>query len=117
VTASSTQAGLDVKSAVDGNVNTRWGSNWSDPQWISVDLGSVYSVSKVVLRWETAYGKSYKIQVSVDGMNWTDVYSTTTGDGGVDEIVFSPVNARYVRMYGTERGTGWGYSLWEFEVY
>ncbi|ADQ45029.1 coagulation factor 5/8 type domain protein [Caldicellulosiruptor kronotskyensis 2002] len=117
VTASSTQAGLDVKSAVDGNVNTRWGSNWSDPQWISVDLGSVYSVNKVVLRWETAYGKSYKIQVSTDGMNWTDVYSTTTGDGGVDEIVFSPVNARYVRMYGTERGTGWGYSLWEFEVY
>ncbi|ADQ45030.1 coagulation factor 5/8 type domain protein [Caldicellulosiruptor kronotskyensis 2002] len=117
VTASSTQAGLDVKSAVDGNVNTRWGSDWSDPQWISVDLGSVYSVSKVVLRWETAYGKSYKIQVSTDGMNWTDVYSTTAGDGGVDEIVFSPVNARYVRMYGTERGTGWGYSLWEFEVY
>ena len=24
---------------------------------------------------------------------------------------------RYVRLYGTQRGTGWGYSPWEFEVY
>ncbi len=24
---------------------------------------------------------------------------------------------RYVRMRGVERGTGYGYSLWEFEVY
>ena len=30
-----------------------------------------------------------------------------------------PVKAtgRYVRMYGTVRGTQYGYSLWEFEVY
>lgn len=25
--------------------------------------------------------------------------------------------ARYIRVYGTERGTGFGYSLYEFEVY
>jgi hypothetical protein len=25
--------------------------------------------------------------------------------------------ARYVRMYGTERGTPYGYSLFEFKVY
>jgi beta-glucosidase len=24
---------------------------------------------------------------------------------------------RYVRMYGTVRGTQYGYSLWEFQVY
>ncbi|MDP9750154.1 discoidin domain-containing protein [Thermoanaerobacter pentosaceus] len=117
VTVSSTQAGLKPESAVDGDINTRWGSDWSDPQWICVDLGNVKSVSKVILRWEAAYGKSYKIQVSTDGVEWMDVYSTSAGDGGVDEIVFESVAARYVRMYGTERGTGWGYSLWEFEVY
>jgi len=25
--------------------------------------------------------------------------------------------ARYVRLYGTQRGTPYGYSLWEFQVY
>jgi len=24
---------------------------------------------------------------------------------------------RYVRIYTTQRGTAWGYSLWEFEIY
>jgi hypothetical protein len=48
---------------------------------------------------------------------WTPIFSTTTGDGGIDSISFAPVSARYVRMYGTTRGTTYGYSLWEFEVY
>lgn len=117
VTASSVQSGLPETYAVDGDNGTRWGSDWSDPQWIYVDLGAVKTVNRVKLNWEAAYGKSYKIQVSLDANNWTDVYSTTTGDGGIDDIVFSPTSARYVRMYGTERGTPYGYSLWEFEVY
>lgn len=117
VEVSSTQSGLPAVNATDGDSGTRWGSDWSDPQWIYVDLGSVMPVNRVVLSWEAAYGKSYKIQVSTDAQNWTDVYSTTSGDGGTDEIVFSSTNARYVRMYGIERGTGYGYSLWEFEVY
>lgn len=52
VTVSSTQAGLPAADAVDGNTGTRWGSEWSDPQWISVDLGAVMNVSRVKLNWE-----------------------------------------------------------------
>jgi beta-glucosidase len=26
-------------------------------------------------------------------------------------------SGRYVRMYGTARATGYGYSIWEFQVY
>ena len=37
--------------------------------------------------------------------------------GGTERDYFAPVTGRYVRMYGTERTTIWGYSLWEFEVY
>ncbi|MCD1259250.1 discoidin domain-containing protein [Paenibacillus athensensis] len=103
--------------AVDGNAGTRWESAFSDPQWISVDLGSTQSVNKVVLNWEGAYGKSYKIEVSTDGSNWSQVYSTTTGAGGVETLTFGAANARYVRLTGTVRGTAYGYSLYEFEVY
>jgi hypothetical protein len=117
VTVSSVESSNSAESAADGNTATRWGSEFSDPQWIYVDLGDVYSVNKVILNWEVAYGKSYEIQVSPDGADWMQVYATTGGDGGVDEINFTATDARYVRMYGTVRGTQYGYSLWEFEVY
>ncbi|GII55263.1 hypothetical protein Pth03_36520 [Planotetraspora thailandica] len=103
--------------AVDGNTATRWGSAYSDPQWISVDLGSSRSISRVVLNWEAAYGKAYQVQTSPDNATWTTVYSTTTGDGGIDDLAVSGTG-RYVRVYGTQRGlTPYGYSLWEFQVY
>lgn len=115
--SSNESSSLTPNYAVDGNATTRWSSAFSDPQWIYVDLGSSVNVNRVKLLWETAYGSAYKIQVSANASSWTDVYSTTTGDGGTDEITFTTTSARYVRMYGTTRATAWGYSLFEFEVY
>jgi hypothetical protein len=102
--------------ATDGNLGTRWASDWSDPQWIQVDLGSVTAFQHVQLVWEAAFARAYQIQASDDGTNWRPVYSTTTGDGGADDV---DVNAsgRYVRLTGTARGTGFGYSLFELGVY
>lgn len=71
----------------------------------------------MILRWEAAYGSSYRIQTSPDGATWTTVAQTTTGDGGVDNVAFAPVSARYVRMQGVKRATGYGYSLYSLEVY
>ncbi|MFF1512221.1 glycosyl hydrolase family 8 [Streptomyces sp. NPDC058326] len=103
--------------AVDGNRTTRWASlEGVDPQWIRIDLGATHTISRVKLDWEVAYGKTYRIQTSADGTTWTDVYSTTAGDGATDDLTVSG-SGRYVRMYGTGRGTPYGYSLWEFEVY
>jgi hypothetical protein len=103
--------------AIDGDPSTRWSSGYSDNQWLRVDLGSVKQVSRVILRWEAAYGAAYDIQVSADGSSWTTVSSTTTGDGGVDNVTFAPVGARYLRMQGVRRGTSYGYSLYEMEAY
>jgi glucose/arabinose dehydrogenase len=103
--------------AVDGDPATRWSSAYSAPQWIRVDLGSAKSVGRVLLRWERAYGTAYQIQMSSDAASWTTVYSTTTGNGGIDNVTFTPRTGRYVRMYGTTRATSWGFSLWEFEIY
>jgi beta-glucosidase len=117
-TASSTQDTNSLPAAaVDGNPSTRWASVlFSDPQWLTVDLGAVRDIGRVRLNWETAFASAYKIQVSNDNTNWTDIFSTTSGDGGIDDLVVSG-RGRYVRMYGTQRGTPWGYSLWDFEVY
>jgi acyl-homoserine lactone acylase PvdQ len=117
VKASSTQLFFSTAAAVDGDPTTRWSSGWSDNQWIYVDLGTSRSVARVILRWEAAYGRAYRIEVSADAAAWRTVWSTTAGDGGVDNDAFPATSARYVRMQGVSRATSYGYSLWEFEVY
>ncbi|ROQ36151.1 glycosyl hydrolase family 8 [Streptomyces sp. PanSC19] len=118
VTASSVEtSAFGPGLAVDGSTATRWASaEGVDPQWIRIDLGANHTISRVKLDWEAAYGKAYRIQTSTDGSTWTDVYSTTAGDGATDDLTVSG-SGRYVRMYGTGRGTPYGYSLWEFQVY
>ena len=116
-TASSQEnASFPASNAVDGNTGTRWSSAFSDPQWIYVDLGATHTINKVVLNWEAAYGKAYQIQTSNDATSWTTIYSTTTGTGGVETLNVSG-SGRYVRLYGTQRATQYGYSLWEFQVF
>lgn len=101
--------------AIDGKLNTRWSSTYSDPQNIYIDLGSRYDLCRVVLHWETALGQNFKIQVSDNAINWTDA-ATISGNVNLDNYISLKASGRYVRMYGTARGTPYGYSLWEFEV-
>lgn len=103
--------------AVDGDPATRWAADWSDDQWLRIDLGATSLVGRVTLDWERAYGKSYRIELSADGQNWRTAWSTTTGDGGLDTARFTGTPARYVRVHGVERGTEWGYSLHEVGVH
>ncbi|HEX6522512.1 MAG TPA: discoidin domain-containing protein, partial [Streptosporangiaceae bacterium] len=62
-TASSLEsASFPAADATDGSLGTRWSSQFSDPQWLEVDLGSVQPLCQVTLNWETAYGKAFQIQ-------------------------------------------------------
>ncbi|MFF5922573.1 discoidin domain-containing protein [Streptomyces flavochromogenes] len=117
-TASSTEGGaFSASAAVDGDLTgTRWASAWQDAQWIQVDLGSSATLSHAVLTWEAAYGKSYDIQASENGTDWRTVTTVSAGDGGTDNITLSGTG-RYIRMNGLTRATGYGFSLWEFQVY
>ncbi|MFF9689594.1 discoidin domain-containing protein [Streptomyces sp. NPDC014623] len=117
VTSSSQEnGGTPAAAAVDGNNGTRWSSTFSDPQWIKIDLGTTASVSQIVLRWEAAYSTGYRIEFSSDNNSWNTVYSTATGPGGTETLDVSGT-ARYVRLTGTARATGYGHSLWEFQVF
>src|SRR5260221_2643292 len=107
--------------AFDGNVGTRW---WTlknstlSTEWISVDLGSAVSISSVSLNQGDRWATSYTIDVSSDNINWTSVYSTTSGVTGTVTIPFTPTTARFVRM----NSTVWHLStdrvkLYEFQVF
>ncbi|GGD51411.1 alpha-L-fucosidase [Paenibacillus nasutitermitis] len=115
---SSVRSGNAGGNAFDQSASTLWESDYSDPQWLIADLGQPYQVNRVKLTWDsTGYGKAFRIQVSQNLINWTDVYSTTTGNGSVLDTTFTGVQGRYVRMYGTKRGNANGYAVKEFEVY
>jgi hypothetical protein len=121
--SSSINAGSTGAAAVDTDFNnSRWESIQgaaADPSWIYVDLGARKTVRKVVLKWENAAGKDYKLQVTDDpNGTWVDMV-TVVGNSTTGEIVYDGLNyvGRYVRMYGTARTTVYGYSLYNFEVW
>jgi hypothetical protein len=102
--------------AADGNYGTRWASEWVGTAWIQVDLGSVQTFNTLLLAWEATYARSYQVQTSRNGADWTTVYGTTSGNGGFDTIPVAG-SGRYVRVNGSERAAAYGYSLWEVGVY
>jgi hypothetical protein len=106
-----------AKAVTDGRSDTRWSSEFSDPQWIAVDLGEAREVSRLMIRWEAAHAKAYAVQVSDDGKSWKTVHEVKACTGGEEEVRFAPVTARWVRIHGTARATQYGYSIWELGVY
>ena len=109
-------AQFPAAAAFDGDINTRWSSEYSDPQRIYVDLGKRYDLCTVVLHWEAAYGRDFKIQVSDDAINWQTM-ANFTGNNSTFNVIKLKGAGRYVGMYGTARATPYGYSLYELEVY
>jgi hexosaminidase len=108
------QPSTEIYHAVDGDMITRWKSASSGAQWMIIDLLANYQVNRIKITWENGFGTTYKLDVSTDNINWTNVYSTTSGNSGVDDNSFSSKPARYIKLYGTPSN---GYSLWECEVY
>lgn len=119
-TRASGYAGYNLVYALaDGDTETRWRGNNANSAWAQIDLGTSQPVSTVRLRWEAAFAKAYKIQLSDDGSSWRDAYVTPSGgsDGGLDVITLDGQNARFVRMQTVTRALDYGPSLWEFEVF
>ncbi|GGF97588.1 discoidin domain-containing protein [Paenibacillus aceti] len=109
--------------AVDGDVSptSRWSSAYVDDAWFMVDLGEIKEISKVIIRWQSAYAEKYKLLVSTDKTNWTSVSGDKDGiiqsKGNLDTITFDKKQARYVKFQGVKRATVFGNSFFEFEVY
>lgn len=117
--ASSTySSSYSAAKAFDGLLTTYWRSTSSGTQWISVDLGSSQTVAKFVIDWNgTYYAKSYRVETSTDGTNWTSRFSTSYDSTGDRTITLStPVTARYVRLYCTSANQS-SYQVLELEVW
>ena len=120
ITVSSTEStNYPGSNAIDGNTATRWSSAFSDPQTATIDLQGKYDINELVLNWEAASGRDFKIDVSSDNVNWTNVVNKVNMPAGarIDDFVATATSIQYVRLTGTARTTAYGYSLYEFEVH
>ena len=122
VIASSEQGDTVVVTAnmvVDGDPASRWSSNFSDSQWIQIDLDTVMPITGVTLDWERSSAKNYIIDVSNDNKFWKTVSIRNNMKSGarIDSITGLKTSARYIRMRGVARNLPYGYSLFRFSVY
>lgn len=116
-TASSASGDKTADKAIDGNDgSTRWESEWASPQWIQVDLGATKKVGAIRIVWEPAFASGYDIMASTNGTDFTTVSTVTGGDGAVDEVVFDPVDAQYIKVVCNEKGSQWSYSMYELMI-
>jgi hypothetical protein len=115
----SENSGTSSDKVTDGLLDTRWSSRFQDGEWIMVDLEKEYLINRVKLYWETAYATHFDIQISADGIQFTNAYTDTNAKGGIQDILLpnAPILARYVRIFCHSRSTNYGSSLYEIEVY
>lgn len=119
--ATATASSGDATLAIDGNLGTRWESAQEDPQTWTLDLGQERIFNTFEIVWEGAYGKTFTVSTSSDNKTWTPAWTvegqTLAGFPYTQTQTIDKTTARYIKFHGTARGTGYGYSFWEFRVY
>jgi autotransporter-associated beta strand protein len=134
VTASSSQGNAPL--AIDSNTGTRWESVHNvDPQWIYIDLKSVYNIASVNIFWEAASAKNMQLQTATSNASnpnqagpgataangWTTVLDVVNQNPVTN--AYTPYNlpggvsGQYLAMYGTVRNLPYGYSIYEMQVF
>ena len=112
-------------SAVDGIPYTRWSSAalWGmkkglDKQWFRIDLGKSREFDKIVIRWAMGFGIDFKLLASRDGKKWETLFHESDGHGGVENIDFKPVKARFIKLVGSRGSYAISsYSIYEFQIF
>lgn len=119
VTISTVQTGNTASNAVDGNTSTRWcASSGSVPQWLMVDLGGSFDISRTEVMWEKTAVYKYKIETSPDNSSWTQRVDRTTNTASQQTFTDNfTITTRYVRITATSLPSGTWASIFEFRVF
>ncbi|WP_435179021.1 choice-of-anchor D domain-containing protein [Actinacidiphila sp. bgisy145] len=127
-TASSSNSPYVAGNITDADTSTYWESVADAfPQWAQVDLGSNFSVGKVVLKlppataWATR-SQTLSVQGSTDGSTFSTLVASAAhtfdpASGNTVTLTFDAATARYVRINITAN-TGWSAAqLSDLEVF
>ncbi|WP_377156303.1 di-heme oxidoredictase family protein [Roseateles sp. UC29_93] len=117
-TGSSMERGdLNGAKAIDKDDNSRWGSAFTDNEWLTLDYGSSVTITRVRINWENAHAKKYLLQTSEDNKTWTTIKTVENSPGGVEDLKDLGGQGRYLRVQGVTRSTQYGYSIFEIQAF
>ncbi|MBN2302278.1 MAG: discoidin domain-containing protein [Lentisphaerae bacterium] len=108
---------------VDGDLKTRWSSEYSEPQVVTVDLKKNLKLTNLRLHWEAASALQYTLSISNDGKSWKNIrrMNVMVSEGfpeRVDALEMKGAKARYIKLGLLKRiNPAWGFSLFEIEVH
>ena len=111
------ETNANAANVLDNNPATRWGSEFADNQWLIMQLNKKSSIKKIVIGWEIAIAKSYKVLISNDKQNWKEVFSTDNAPRGSAEITLDKaVKGKFIKLDLRTRATDWGFSIEDIRV-
>jgi aryl-phospho-beta-D-glucosidase BglC (GH1 family) len=104
----------DIQNIFDGAPETRWttGSPQTAGMWLQVDLGEQTAFDMINLdagNW-TDYPQKYKVSVSNDGVNFSDIAVDTSVIGFGKKIIIvasTTQNARYIKITLLDGKSSW----------
>jgi hypothetical protein len=119
-TASTTwSSSYDAGHAADGSEDSRWSASSGsvNNQWLLIDFGSATSYGRVIIKEIYAQRvTAFKLQSSSNGTTFSDISGASGTTIGADKTVtFTPVSARYIRLFLTSSSTN--PTINEFEVF
>jgi hypothetical protein len=108
--------------AFDGNLSTAWvGENsdgFSSVQEVTVNLGSVYNLCKVVVNWGATYSPQYSIQGSNDDVTYTTIASISDNTSLLNVFYLPGQSWQYIRMQAAGQSNfSTGLTVDEMQVY
>ncbi|MHB9141829.1 MAG: glycoside hydrolase family 3 C-terminal domain-containing protein, partial [Paludibacter sp.] len=120
VSASSVYGTNVAAGLVDGDLTSRWESARTDNETATIDLLALAEIQKITIYWEASYAKTYKVESSLNGTDWTLLENITAGIGGTESFTINSIQGRYIKITCMERvainGIKYGFSIYEVVV-
>jgi hypothetical protein len=108
--------------------------------WVILEFPAPVTISKVILDWEAAFARDYRIEVSNDELDWNVLFDShvdadrrTSQEFGqspgvksktplhiehtVTMLEVTQQSYSFLRLYIRKSAMGWGVSLWQLDVY
>jgi len=118
VSASTSMAGHGPELALDQDPYSSWHSGELAPhQWVLIDFLRRREYGGLVIDWDRDdFATAYHVQASDDGENWTQIHTSTVGNGGRDYIYLPDGESRYIRLDLERSSRDQGYGVREITV-
>ncbi len=111
-----------AKSALDGNINSRWdtGASQAPGMWYKIELPEAATISCIDLESGPSpldFPRGYKVEASDDGASWNTIVAAGKGSYPNTEINFAPVKTKFLRIVQTGAVDGLFWSIHELHLY